>query len=84
MVPIALSFCRGFDRAMSKRVKMQPMDFDPSTRPRGTPLWPIVIAGAVAGVMWSGFDLQTTRASATELTRLMPLLIHPWAYHACF
>ena len=69
---------------MTKRVKMNPAGMDRDSHTNGMAYWPIVIAGAVAGVVWSGLDPATTKLSATELVRLMPLLIHPSFVHACF
>jgi hypothetical protein len=47
-------------------------------------LWPILIAGAAAGAVWSGLDTDLTRASAIELARLPMAFTHQWFYSACF
>lgn len=60
---------------MTKRVNMsQPEQSDSHQR---IPLWPFIIAGAAAGVLWSGVDPDDFKTIVTDPLRYLGSAIKP-------
>lgn len=60
---------------MTKRVNMsEPQRTKP---PRRFSLWPFIIIGAAAGVLWAGIDPDAFRANAAEFLQFVGSTIQP-------
>jgi hypothetical protein len=60
---------------MTKRVKMsEPQRTEP---PRRSSLWPFIITGAAAGVIWSAIDPDTFRESAADFAQFVGSTVQP-------
>lgn len=54
---------------MTKRHNMEPPRETGPTGPGHNPLWPVILAGALVGIVWAGLDPDTLDIATSELLR---------------
>jgi hypothetical protein len=71
---------------MTKRINMAPSNYAPRTnQSQGVGLLPLIVIGAAMVTIYSGFDPETARAAAMDITRAVSSSLDSFMFsaHAC-